>query len=82
MTMSRSTLDLRGLNCPMPVLKTRKAIRAMAPRAQLLVESTDPLSVIDLPNYCREDGHTLLDYSEENGVHAFLIERGDRPLAG
>ncbi len=75
--MSRNILDLRGLNCPMPVLKTRKAIRA-----KLLVETTDPLSVIDLPNYCREDGHALLDYSEENGVHAFLIERGDRPLEG
>lgn len=80
--MSRTILDLRGLNCPMPVLKTRKAIRAMAPRAQLLVETTDPLSVIDLPNYCREDGHVLLDYTEEGGVHAFLIERGERPVEG
>lgn len=74
--MDAPKLDLRGLNCPLPVLRTRKAMRAMHPGERLLVEATDPLSVIDLPNWAREDGHAMVEYRSDGGVHFFLIERG------
>ncbi len=73
-------LDLRGLKCPMPVLRTRKALRTMQPGSRLMVEATDPLSAIDIPNFCREDGHVLLDAAESGGVRRFLIERGGQAL--
>lgn len=74
--MTEEVLDLRGLNCPLPVLRSRKAMRGLKPGDRLLVETTDPLSVIDLPNWAREDGHRLVEYRPGAGVHAFLFERG------
>ena len=69
-------LDLKGLKCPLPVLKTRKAMRSLETGARLWVETTDPMAAIDMPNYCREDGHQLVESVEEDGGHRFLIERG------
>lgn len=69
--------DLRGLNCPLPVLKTQKRMRDMAAGERLWVETTDPLAVIDVPNFCRERGHSLVEtLSLDDGGHRFLIERG------
>lgn len=74
--MEDKVLDLKGLKCPLPVLKTRKAMRGLARGARLRVETTDPVSVIDLPHYCREDGHVLVESVAGEGCHHFLIERG------
>ncbi len=74
--MTIQVLDLRGLICPLPVLKTRKALCALAPGARLCVETTDPLAMIDIPNYCREDGHRLIEAIEGDGFHRFTLERG------
>ena len=71
-----SALDLRGLKCPLPVLKTRKHMRGLAPGARLRFETTDPLAVIDVPHFCREDGHQLLDSNAVEGGHVFIIEKG------
>ena len=68
--------DLRGLNCPLPVLKARKRLSDMASGAQLWVETTDPLAVIDLPHFCREAGHALVTTESVSGGHRFLIKRG------
>ena len=68
-------LDLRGLNCPLPVLKTRKAMASMRPGARLWVETTDPLAVIDLPNYCLESGNRIVVSEQARECHRFLIER-------
>jgi len=68
-------LDLRGLKCPLPVLRTRKHLRDMATGARLRIETTDPLAVIDIPHFCREDGHQLLSSQPVEGGHAFLIEK-------
>ena len=68
--------DLRGLNCPLPVLKARKRLEGMAPGERLWVETTDPLAVIDIPAFCAEDGHRLLSCEPADGGHRFLIERG------
>ena len=70
--------DLRGLNCPLPVLKARKRLSDMESGAQLWVETTDPLAVIDLPHFCREAGHRLMETETVKGGHRFLIERGSR----
>lgn len=68
--------DLKGLNCPLPVLKTRKRLGSMAAGERLWVETTDPLAVIDMPAFCAENGHRLVETQEVEGGHRFLIERG------
>jgi tRNA 2-thiouridine synthesizing protein A len=74
---SESALDLRGLKCPLPVLKTRRHLRDLATGALIRIETTDPLAVIDIPHYCREDGHQLLESAPlEGGGHVFVIEKG------
>lgn len=70
------TYDLRGLNCPLPVLKLRKRLITACKGARLSVETTDPLAVIDLPAFCREAGHKLIRTEEIEGGHRFLIECG------
>ena len=75
---ARRTLDARGLQCPLPVLKARKALIAMAPGERLEVLATDPIAAIDLPNFCREAGHRFVGKEPRDGdAWAFLIERGD-----
>ncbi|MDV7144382.1 sulfurtransferase TusA family protein [Tropicimonas sp. TH_r6] len=69
-------LDARGLLCPLPVLKARKALKPLPEGAELLVLADDPAAVIDVPHFCTEAGHTLLDQSE-NGAHLeFRIRKG------
>lgn len=68
--------DLRGLNCPLPVLRTRKRLAGMKTGARLWIETTDPLAVIDIPAFCLEDGHTLVTSEQAGDGHRFLIERG------
>lgn len=68
-------LDLRGLKCPMPALRTRKALRALADGGRLAVECTDPLSVIDIPNLVRQTGDALEGMEEKDGVITFRIMR-------
>ncbi len=77
--ISDHRIDARDLACPLPVLKARKALRAMAPGKVLLVEATDPMAAIDIPHLCAEGGHTLLGSRIEGGVMSFLIERGGKP---
>ncbi len=71
-------LDLRGLKCPLPVLKTRKALAGLAPGDQLEVACTDPLSAIDLPNLVRETGDCLESQDATEGALVFLIRKGGR----
>lgn len=68
--------DLRGLKCPLPVLRTRKRLAALPAGAELTVETTDPLAVIDIPHMCNEDGHTLLASEKAEGGHRFRIRKG------
>ncbi|MBO6902891.1 MAG: sulfurtransferase TusA family protein [Rhizobiaceae bacterium] len=75
--MTRSnTYDLRGLNCPLPVLRTRKRLANMQPGAMLIVETTDPLAAIDIPVFCRDEGHRLVATEAVPNGHRFTIERG------
>jgi tRNA 2-thiouridine synthesizing protein A len=68
-------LDLRGLKCPLPALKTRKALSKLKPTERLEVHATDPLSVIDIPHVCQETGDRLIAQAEADGVHRFTIEK-------
>ena len=78
------TLDLKGLKCPLPALRTLKALKAMAPGATLTVECTDPMSAIDVPHCVRENGDVLEGLREDGGVLRFRIRRNpelERPAA-
>ncbi|MBN9067617.1 MAG: sulfurtransferase TusA family protein [Rhizobiales bacterium] len=77
MTAGAETYDLRGLNCPLPVLKARKRLAGMRPGALLLIETTDPLAVIDIPAFCKDNGHRLIESLSVEGGHRFMIERGE-----
>jgi tRNA 2-thiouridine synthesizing protein A len=73
--MSDTVLDVKGLNCPLPVLRANRALRGMQPGARLRVLATDRASIADFQAYCRETGHALLAWSEDGGVFSFLIRR-------
>jgi len=73
--MSETVLDVKGMNCPLPVLRANRALRGMAPGTRLRVLATDRAAVADFQAFCRETGHALLAWSEEAGVFSFLIRR-------
>lgn len=74
--MKEKRLDLRGLNCPLPVLKARKAMRSLSPGDVLVLECTDPVSAIDVPHFVAEDGHEMLVQEKSGSVWTFRIARG------
>lgn len=71
-----SVYDLRGLKCPLPVLKTRRRMVDLKPGDKLIVETSDPLAGIDIPHFCNEDGHELLAQERLDGGHRFHIRKG------
>jgi tRNA 2-thiouridine synthesizing protein A len=74
--MLAESYDLRGLKCPLPVLKTRRRLKDMATGAELVIETTDPLAGIDIPHFCREEGHQLLLSERTPSGHRFVIRKG------
>ena len=80
-SMTMTKLDLTGLKCPLPVLKTRKELRALTAGDRLEVHCTDPLSVIDIPNLIRETGDRveIIERAEKRIV--FMIEKTDGAVA-
>jgi tRNA 2-thiouridine synthesizing protein A len=73
--MTETVLDLGGLKCPLPALKTRKALTRLQPGDELVVECTDPLSSIDIPNLLRETGDQLLDSQQAEDRFVFRIRK-------
>jgi len=73
--MSETMLDVKGMNCPLPVLRANRALRGMAGGERLRVLATDRAAVADFQAFCRETGHALLAWSEEAGVFSFVIRR-------
>ncbi len=71
--MSETVLDVKGMTCPLPVLRAQRELRAMPAGAQLRVLATDRAAVKDFQLFCRETGHALLAWSDEAGVLSFLI---------
>ena len=71
------TLDTRGLLCPLPVLKARKRLQALAPGALLRVLADDPAARVDFPHFCAEQGHALVAEADlDGGVLEFVIRKG------
>ena len=73
--MSRSTLDLKGLLCPLPVLRANKAMRALQPGDELQVLATDPAAPADFRAFCDTAGHDLVSSTEDDGVYAFVVRK-------
>jgi len=73
--MAEHLLDAKGLKCPLPILKTKKALKPLASGAVLEVLSTDPGSVADFGAFCRTTGHELLERDESAGVYRYLIRK-------
>ncbi|MFX0113000.1 MAG: sulfurtransferase TusA family protein [Candidatus Hodarchaeota archaeon] len=69
------TLDAKGLSCPMPVLKSKKAIKGIEIGQVLEILATDPGSMNDIAAWTRTTGQQLLESSEENGIYRFLVRR-------
>ena len=66
-------LDAKGLNCPLPILKAKKALNQVPSGGILQVLSTDPGSVADFEAFCRQTGNELLESKTEGDVFVFLI---------
>jgi tRNA 2-thiouridine synthesizing protein A len=73
--MAEKTVNLRGLKCPLPALRTRKLLAGMASGDSLIIECTDPLSSIDIPNLLRQTGDTLEGQDKAEGVLTFRIRK-------
>jgi tRNA 2-thiouridine synthesizing protein A len=72
--MSR-TLDLKGLKCPLPALRLRKALKSLAPGAAIEVLCTDPLARIDIPHLLRQTGDALEGLEDADGVILFRVRK-------
>jgi tRNA 2-thiouridine synthesizing protein A len=73
--VTMTTLDARGLKCPLPVLKARKAMKDIAPGALLTVLSTDAGAPKDFEHFCAVTGHQLVESSASDGVYKFVLKK-------
>ncbi len=70
-----SELDASGLNCPLPILRAKKAIAGLEDGQTLRIVATDPGSVKDFEAFCKQTGNTLLSSGEEGGKFVFMIKK-------
>jgi len=73
--MADQTLNAEGLNCPLPILRAKKALKDIPTGGTLQVLATDPGAVKDFEAFCRTTGNELLESSNENNVFSFVIKR-------
>ncbi|GBC87310.1 Sulfurtransferase TusA [bacterium HR12] len=69
------TLDLKGLSCPLPIVKTAQAIKELASGQLIEALATDPGSVADFNAWCRSTGNELVEQTEQDGVFRFVIRK-------
>jgi tRNA 2-thiouridine synthesizing protein A len=69
-------LDAIGLLCPLPVLKARKRLSALAAGDELHVMANDPAAVVDMPHFCAEAGHELVEMSDAGAHQVYVIRKG------
>ena len=69
-------LDTKGMNCPMPILKAKKAMNQLEAGGTLKILATDPGSVEDFSAFCRTGGHALVESSEADGVFTYVLKKG------
>lgn len=70
---NETVLDLRGLRCPQPVLRAKKALRNVPSGGTLVLECTDPLTMIDVPHFCNQTGHALNGREQRGNLYIFTI---------
>ena len=75
MVYHEAEIDVRGLLCPLPVLKARKRLAAMKAGETLRVLATDPAAAIDFPHYCNESGNELVSHVSDGDVLIFVIRK-------
>lgn len=68
-------IDTRGLNCPLPILRTKKSLADVSSGQVLKIVATDPGSVKDFETFARQTGHTLLSHAEANGEFTFFLKK-------
>jgi len=73
--MATQTLDAKGLNCPMPILNAKKAIKKLNAGDTLEILATDPGSVKDFESFCTATGNSLLESEEADGVFRFVLQK-------
>jgi len=73
--VNTKVLDTKGLKCPLPVLRARKAMKDVAPGGVLEVHATDPSAMQDFRAFCETTGHALLDSREADGVYVIRIRK-------
>ena len=73
--MADQTLNTEGLNCPLPIIKAKKALKGMASGEVLAVTSTDPGSVADFAAFCNQTGNSLLSSGSEGSVFSYEIQK-------
>lgn len=73
--MADQVLDAKGLNCPLPILKAKKALKGMSGGQVLAIESTDPGSVADFAAFCNQTGNELLSSTTEGDIYKYEIKR-------
>lgn len=73
--METHDLDATGLLCPLPVLKLRKRLAALKPGAQITMRADDPAAIIDVPHFCAESGHLLIETRDEGAVQVYLVRK-------
>ena len=73
--MADHTLDAKGLHCPLPILKARKALKEVPAGGTLEVFATDPGALADFEAFCRQTGNELLQHSQDDSIYRFLIKR-------
>jgi tRNA 2-thiouridine synthesizing protein A len=73
--MADQLLDTKGLNCPLPILKARKALKGVPAGGTLEILATDPGSVADFQAFCRSTGNELLEHAHDNGVYRFIVKK-------
>ncbi len=73
--MADKVLDAKGLNCPLPILKTKKMLNEVPPGGTLEVLATDPGSVADMASFCRTTGHELVESTKDGDIFRFVIKR-------
>ncbi|WP_299967154.1 sulfurtransferase TusA family protein [uncultured Roseobacter sp.] len=76
MTDGPHDLDATGLLCPLPVLKARKRLKALASGEALRMRADDPAAIVDVPHFCAEAGHELLSTEDDGTVQTYLIRKG------
>lgn len=68
-------IDALGLLCPLPVLKLRKRLKPLNPGDRIRLLADDPAAIVDVPHFCNESGHKLIESAEDAGKLTFVVEK-------